>query len=134
MRDLIGDALRFGLVGIANTALGLGIIAALDLGLHVNPHLANAEAYAVGVVISYFLTRRFVFRQATDSKATAPKYAVAMAVAFCVNQAVLFAAGKLLGAAPEMRLLAQVAAVCSYTVVNFVICRAWVFRAAPTPV
>ena len=53
---------RFGLVGMINTAVGLSIIAVLDLGLRVPPALANAAGYLVGICVSFVLSRRFVFR------------------------------------------------------------------------
>ena len=129
MRDLISHALRFGLVGVANTALGLGITTALDLGLQVNPQIANAVGYGAGMILSYFLNRFFVFGGTESARSTVPKYLAALAIAFAVNQLVLLVAGRVLGPAPEMRLLAQVVAMASYTVVNFALCRMWVFRA-----
>lgn len=132
MRELGGEVLRFALVGLANTALGLGITSALDLGLHVNPQIANAVGYAAGMVLSYLLNRIFVFRSAAQARLTAPKFAAALAVAFAVNQLVLFIAGKVLGSSQLMHFMAQVVAMASYTVVNFALCRFWVFRRAQT--
>jgi putative flippase GtrA len=131
MRDLLAIAARFGLVGVANTVLGLCIIAGLDLGLHLNAQVANALGYAAGMALSYVLNRSFVFQNTATARSTLPKFIAAMAIAFAVNQAVLFLAGKLLGSAPQMRLAAQALAIGTYTVVNFGLCRFWVFRAAP---
>jgi putative flippase GtrA len=131
LRSLIATAARFGLVGLANTALGLGVTSTLDLKLNVNPQAANAAGYAVGMVFSYFLSRYFVFQQPVSARSSILKYLATMAIAFAINQFVLLLAGKLLGAAPAMRLLAQVLAMGSYTLVNFILCRAWVFAGPP---
>jgi putative flippase GtrA len=128
MGELVGEILRFGLVGAANTALGLGITSALDLGLHINPQIANAIGYAAGMALSYAMSRAFVFRRAAGAELTAPKFVAALAVAFAVNQAVLLVAGRALGPAQLMHFVAQVLAMASYTVVNFLLCRLWVFR------
>jgi len=128
MGELVGEILRFGLVGAANTALGLGITSALDLGLHINPQIANAMGYAAGMVLSYVLSRVFVFRRAAEGELTAPKFVAALAVAFAVNQLVLLTMGRALGPSQLMHFAAQVLAMASYTAVNFVLCRLWVFR------
>lgn len=68
---------RYGLVGVINSLAGLAVIAALDLGLRAPPALANAAGYAVGVVISYGLNRRFVFDSRTSPRATGPRFLIA---------------------------------------------------------
>jgi putative flippase GtrA len=122
-----GLAARFGLAGLANTALGLLVIAALDLGLGVNPHTANAIGYAVGVILSFQLNRAFVFRRKTPVLATGWRFLLAAAAAFVLNQLVLTAGGWLLGPGDLARLAAQAAGVGVYAVTLFLISRAWVF-------
>src|SRR5262245_52937717 len=71
---------RFGLVGAANTLIGLGIIAFLDLGLHLRPAIANAAGYAVGICLSFVLSREFVFRSQRTARTTAPMFFAAAAI------------------------------------------------------
>ncbi|HWU54504.1 MAG TPA: GtrA family protein [Rhizomicrobium sp.] len=118
---------RFSLVGVANTVIGLGIVTILDLGFHLRPSLANAVGYLVGISFSFFLTRSLVFRSSRGAASTAWKYALAMACAFSINQLVLLGMGHLLGSSPIFRLIAQITAMASYTLVNFLLCRYWVF-------
>jgi putative flippase GtrA len=118
---------RFSLVGLANTALGFGIIAVLDAGFHMQPALANALAFALGISGSFFLTRSLVFRSRATAAMTAHKYALAMAFAFLLNQLVLLCMGYVLGAGPVAHLAAQFVALATYTVANFLLCRHWVF-------
>ena len=120
--------IRFGLAGAANTLVGLGIIAALDLGLHVRPAIANAVGYAIGIALSFVLSRQFVFRSRQPAKTTAPRFLISAAIAFAVNQAVLAAAGHLLGGDPALRFAAQVCAMCSYTLTLFLLGRFWIFK------
>lgn len=128
--ELIGLLSRFGLVGLANTALGFGVIAALDIGLGVNRQVANALGYAAGMVLSFVLNRTFVFRSRDRSRATAPKFVASLLIAFCLNQAVLFAVSQVLGHSTPERLAAQLVAMASYTGSFFLLCRLWVFREA----
>ena len=102
--------LRFGLAGVANTLVGLGIIAVLDLGLHVKPAIANAAGYAVGIALSFVLSRQFVFRSRQPARTAAPRFVVSAVIAFAVNQAVLAVASHLLGGDPRGYLRARTAA------------------------
>jgi putative flippase GtrA len=118
---------RFSLVGLANSIIGLAIIAVLDLGFQVRPALANAVAYAIGISVSFFLTRSLVFRVRSDLGTRAWKYLLAMAFAFFLNQAVLFVMGKILGSGSIRHLVAQMMGMAAYTGANFLLCRQWVF-------
>src|SRR5436190_8515058 len=118
--------LRFGLAGLVNTAIGYSVIAALDLGLGVDSHLANLAGYVVGISVSYVLQRSFVFGSRAAHGRTIGRYLVAAAVAFLINQAVLTLGLHVVGDAKLGRALAQLVAVGSYSVAFFVILRLWV--------
>lgn len=122
---------RFVVAGVLNTAVGLSVTLALDIGLGVSPALANAAGYAVGIVVSWLLQRRFVFRSDQSGWATKARWATTIAVSFAVNQGVLHALPFVLGSEPLARTASQVIAMGTYTVVQFILLRAWVFRAAP---
>jgi putative flippase GtrA len=123
---------RFSLVGIVNSAIGFAVIAIFDLGLHLPPALANALGYLVGVCVSFFLTRGFVFRSRDGIAGRAWRFALAMGFAFLLNQLVLWGAGRVLGAGTLPHLEAQLMGVAVYTITNFLLCRHWVFAAQGT--
>jgi putative flippase GtrA len=133
-RELVALLSRFGAVGLLNTAISLAVIMGLEEGLGTNPQLANACGYAVGICSGFVLSRRFVFRSGSSSRATAPRYLVTVLAGFCLNQAVLAEAHVVLGAGTLNHLVAQVCAMGSYTVSVFLACRLWVFRAPIDPV
>lgn len=124
---------RFALAGLVNTAVGLSVTLALDIGLHVSPALSNAAGYAVGIMVSWLLQRRFVFRSEQSGWATKARWITVIAISFGVNQGVLYLAHQVLGEAPLARTAAQIVAMGTYTVVQFILMRLWVFRAAPKP-
>lgn len=126
-------ASRFGLAGMANTALGFGIIVSLEIGLGVQRHLANAIGYCGGMLLGYVLHRNFVFRSKASSRTKMIQYAVAVAGAFGLNQLILWVTGAIFGDSAFGRLAAQLMAIASYTVSLFVILSTWVFRPAKTP-
>jgi putative flippase GtrA len=134
-RELLVSALRYGLAGVLNTLVGLGVILTLQFALRLPANLANAIGYAVGVLVSFASSRLFVFR-ARRARPRAPlRYALAVALAFTVNQAVLTLARLVVPHGAAWQTLAQVAAVGSYTVVLFLLSHYWVFahHAEPEP-
>ncbi|MGH6963502.1 MAG: GtrA family protein [Phenylobacterium sp.] len=118
---------RFALAGAANTVFGFLVIAGLDLGLGLNPHVANAGGYLAGLILSFQLNKRFVFRAAKPTALAGPRFLVAAGGAFALNQGMLAAALFLFGSGDAARLVGQAAGVATYTIVLFVACRLWVF-------
>ena len=134
-RELLFSALRYGLAGVLNTVVGLGVILALQFVLRLPANLANAIGYAIGVLVSFASSRLFVFR-ARQAKPRAPlRYALAVALAFAVNQGVLTLARLVMPHGAAWQTLAQIAAVGSYTVVLFLLSHYWVFahHSGPEP-
>jgi len=125
---LIWTAVRFAIVGVANTAVGFGVIMILQFGLRAPPHLANAGGYAVGFILSFTLNRRFTFADQGRLGPAAGRFSLAALVAFAVNQTVLALATRWFGHAGPAPVLAQAAAAVSYTLTLFILCRLWVFR------
>jgi putative flippase GtrA len=84
--------LRFGAVGLLNTALGYTtILAGLALGL--GDIGSNATGYAAGLTLGFFLNRQWTFRKAGGFRpGTARRYAMIFAVAYGANLAVVIAA------------------------------------------
>ena len=125
---LAGQAARFGLAGLVTTAVGFAVIAALDIGLHMTPALANAVGYAVGIPLGFALNRGFVFRHGGAITRAGLRYAAAIALALALNQLVLRLAGAALGAGTGPHLAAQLAGMATYTGVSFLTFRFSVFR------
>jgi putative flippase GtrA len=125
---LLGRAVRYGLVGVLNGVVSLSLIGVLDLGLHVRPELANAAGYAVSVLLSFTLARSFVFRDKARVGRTGPRYLVAVATGFVLNQLALRAMLHLLGPGQWRHAVAQLTGVAMYTGFVFVACQLWVFR------
>lgn len=129
-RDFLISALRYGAAGVFNTLVGFSIIVALDVGLHVAPHLANAIGYAIGICVSFLLSKFFVFKARRASRSAPVRYAVAVAGAFALNQAVLTLAGLVLPTGALWSVAAQGSAAVSYTVALFLLSHFWVFAHA----
>ena len=115
---------RFVLVGLANTALGFGIIlTAMYLGM--GDYFANALGYGLSLGIAYALHRRYTFSQSWGADRTEmTRFMATVAVSYCVNLAVLGAARE---AGYVSHPLAQLAAMAAYSTSFFVLAKGWVF-------
>jgi putative flippase GtrA len=125
--ELLRRLALYGAVGVLNTVIGFGIIAILDFGLGVNSHLANALGYAAGLVTSFVLNRIMVFRSQETAARSGPRFLIAAAACFGLNQLVLAAGLAVLGHEPPGRLISQGLGMVSYTVALFGLCQFWVF-------
>jgi putative flippase GtrA len=88
--------------------------------------VANAAGYAVGLVLSFTLNRRFVFgvTGAVRPREVA-RFLGAFAIAYGANVAVLFAAQRVFGADSA---LAQLPAIGAYIAIFFTLSQFFVFR------
>lgn len=137
LQPTVALILRFAMAGLLNTLVGIVITLSLDIGLGVEPALANAAGYAVGLSVSWFLQQRFVFRSKARGLITRAKWAITIAAAFALNQAVLAAMPMLVDSDPVARTFSQLVSMGTYTVFQFVVLRLWVFPRsqdrAPSP-
>ena len=124
-RSIFAEFVRFGLIGVVNTVVGFGVIVALMAGAGWPPLAANVGGYAIGLLVSYALNRRFLLPQRPVRRGGLPRFVLAFFLAYGVNLGGLWLGLHLL-AAPVI--LAQVLAVGSYAVCFFLICRFYVFR------
>ncbi|MBL8198740.1 MAG: GtrA family protein [Chromatiales bacterium] len=116
---------RFLMVGVVNTMAGYSVIMFLQYGVGLTPLMANAGGYLVGWVVSYVLSRRFVFQSQRSHKDSMPTFVVAALCCYGVNAAVLHYSLSWLGLPGPF---AQAVAMASYTVSFYLVNRHVVFR------
>ena len=127
MKRLVPDRTfwRFVMVGLLNTAAGLGMIyGARWLGM--GEVAANGTGYALGLMLSFSLNRRWTFRHRGPWLALASRFCVVTLLAWLVNLAILLALLRL----AVTPVLAQAGAVLCYTVVSYLGYRCWAFAPA----
>ena len=125
---MLGQFVRFLLVGVLNTCVGLSVIfAAMGLlGLAEAP--ANAVGYAVGLCVSFVLNKRWTFTHDGRALAAALRFLFAFAIAYGLNLATVLGAIAWFGLDPY---LAQALGVPPYTISFFLLSRYVVFRPSP---
>ncbi|MBO9517223.1 MAG: GtrA family protein [Porphyrobacter sp.] len=125
LRNELAAIGRFILVGLVNTVIGYAIIlAALAAGLGDYP--ANLTGFILGFPIAYTLQRRWTFQSKTKATVLeASLYALCFITAYGANLAII-TAGRRLGY--EENALVQLAAICVYSGLFYLLTRLIVFR------
>lgn len=124
MRDVLGQSVRFGAVGLVNTAIGLVAIYAVMFLFRTGPAVANVIGYGIGFGASFALNRSWTFSSSDPSSKLLPRFLLVAAVSYILNLVAVLAATSFFSADPY---LAQVLGVGIYTVCSFIGCRRFVF-------
>lgn len=115
---------RFALVGVANTLLGLLVIYAAKWAGDLPDLLANLLGYIVGLTVSYSLNARWTFAFRGRHGVAAPRFVLVILVAYLANIATVYA---LLGLAINSY-IAQAAGIIPYTVIGYLGAALFAFR------
>ena len=125
---LVVQFVKFGLVGVLNTALHFAVFYALYSLLGLYYLLASTIGYVVGLINSYILNRNWTFQSHdTDRRREFARFAWVNLFSLGGNLAALKALVVWGGLQPEV---AQVLAILFSLVANFVGNRFWAFSSA----
>ena len=124
MMGLMRQAIRFGMVGLVNTAIGLAAIYAIMFFLGGNAATANAIGYAVGLTFSFVLNRSWTFGSDQPFFHLLPKFLLIVTISYLLNLSAVLAAISYGFFNPY---LAQALGVAVYTGCVFLGCRRFVF-------
>jgi putative flippase GtrA len=120
---LLAQLVRYGLVGVTNTALTLATYAAL-VALGAPVPLAAAMGWGAGAVNGYLLNRGWTFRSVLTGARPLLRYVIVALVGAALDAVATAVA---VGHDHLPRLAGEVAILPAVTVVTFVLCRRWVF-------
>lgn len=122
-RGTLAQTMRFGFVGLLNTAIALSLIWLLMVA-GASPYVANLAGYALGLVISFTLNRIWTFRQRGPVKWTQViQFLLACGASYLLNLATVALA--LQAGTPSYP--AQIAGVPVYTACFFLMSKYVVF-------
>ncbi|WP_169717414.1 GtrA family protein [Brucella thiophenivorans] len=121
-KTLTSQLIKYGIVGILNTAITFLVIAVLT-ALGMNPYLCNAIGFGVGLLNSYFLNSRFTFNK-KSSTGSMTKFGAAFSIAYAIN---LFVLHCLVQLQIDSIFVAQFVAMASYNAAFFILMKTWVF-------
>ncbi len=120
--------LKFGIVGVSNTALTFIVYTLLLKGFGVWYLAASAAGFAVGATNGFLLNRRWTFRDHVGDTLTPVRWAVVQGCGLAINEGLLFL---FVHDARLDKLLAQALATVVVTLSTFFANRAWTFRVHP---
>lgn len=124
MPKLLVEIVKYGVIGVVNTAITIAIIFSLIYWCGVSALSANAIGYAVGFCCSYTLNRVWTFRSQAEVGRSVGKYVVAALFAYAMN----FTVVKLALGLGASEYWVQLAGAVVYTVCLFIMSRLWVFK------
>ncbi len=122
---MLEQFVRYCLVGLINTAVGLSLIYAAMIFLDLAPALANAAGFAVGLCVSYSLNKRWTFKSNAPTGRSFALFVGVVAIGYAANLAAVMAAIHGAGVNPY---IAQLFGVGIYAVLVFLGSRYAAFR------
>jgi putative flippase GtrA len=125
--SIVIQAFKFGVVGLANTLVGLGTIYACLFFLGWSDPVANIAGYTLGLIQSFALNRAWTFRSRVRILPGLLRFLAVFAVAYGINLALVLSLRRM-GVGPA---LAHASGMPVYTLVFFLLSRWLVFATAP---
>jgi putative flippase GtrA len=122
------SALRFVVVGIGNTVIGLGVIYAGKWLLQFGDVLANLLGYICGLSVSFTLNKRWTFRYQGHMGPALARFLAVVAIAYLLN---LVAVVSLRGVLHVNSYLAQALGIIPYTGFSYMGSRFFAFPQVP---
>lgn len=123
---MIGQLLRFGVVGVAALLIHWLVVASLVPIFHLHPLLANVFGALGGVQASYWGHRTWTFEARTlRHRQTLPRFIVVACTSFTINEFLYFL---LLRFTPLDYRLALLLVLAAVALLTFVLNRQWAFR------
>ena len=117
--------IRYLLVGVVNTLVGLGIIYLAMYFLHMDLASSNALGYAIGIMVSFALNKKWTFDSQDHVVYSFLRYLLVLAVAYGANLATVLFANSHFDLNPY---LSQALGIVPYTAIGFLGSRFFAFR------
>jgi polyisoprenyl-phosphate glycosyltransferase len=117
--------IRYLLVGVVNTLVGLGIIYLAMYFLHMDLASSNALGYAIGIMVSFVLNKKWTFDSQDHLVYSFLRYLLVLAVAYMANLATVLFANSHFDLNPY---LSQALGIVPYTTIGFLGSRYFAFR------
>jgi putative flippase GtrA len=116
---------RFLIVGVANTLVGIGTMYAAMYFLGFDIVYANILGYAIGTIQSFLLNKSWTFGSSDRAVSSFIRFLLVLAVAYGANLATVVVANTTFGVNPYV---AQALGIFPYTSIGFLGSRYFAFR------
>lgn len=123
MKKLIGEMVRFGVVGVFNTILGLVLTFTFYNALHWNYWVASGVSYTIGSVLSYFLNKKLTFRVEGHEAKYVIRFAINIIICYLISYGLARPLVRIVLEGYDVKIVENVAMLVGmglFVVVNFV--------------
>jgi putative flippase GtrA len=118
------QSLRFLIVGLVNTLIGVGLIFLL-MSVGLSDVVANLSGFSVGLMVSYNLNGRWTFQSKRLDGRAIGRFIVIVVIAYLANLFTLLVSRDLLSLNPYV---SQLAGILVYAMLSFIGFRMFVFK------
>ncbi|AAP99428.1 MULTISPECIES: GtrA family protein [Prochlorococcus] len=119
------ELIKYLAVGFINTCIGYSTILSCETLLKLNPQLSNIIGYLIGIVCSFILNKRYVFRSRGNKKISQfIKFLLGFLLAYTINLSTL----NILLEQSINSPIAQGFAMLSYTITFYILCKLYIFK------
>ncbi|MFI5004116.1 MAG: GtrA family protein [Solirubrobacterales bacterium] len=126
---IVGQFVKFGIVGVSNTLLSFAVYTVLLKGLGMWYLAASAISFAVGAINGFLWNRRWTFRGHVGDALTPLRWFVVQGCGLVANLGLVFV---FVHDAGMDKLVGQACAIAIVVVFTFLANRAWTFRVHPS--
>jgi putative flippase GtrA len=120
----MASIIKYGIIGLINTAFGYGVIFIL-IYLGVVVEISNFLGYVAGFFLSYFLNKRYNFRSNRSHGEDLPKFIVGMSIAYILNLITMIMLYRFLNVDVY---LSQILSGIVYTISGYLLSKFWIFK------
>lgn len=115
---------KYMIIGVLNTIIGYSVMFSLML-INIMPELSNFFSYAVGIIISYFLNKKYNFKSTRRHQKEFPKFLLSMLFGYSLNLLTLIILHRTYKVNPY---LSQIIAGTIYIISGYTLSNKWVFH------
>ena len=116
--------LKYSIVGIFNTAIGLTVIYFFFNVLNFNYIVANIIGYACGLVNSFIWNKKWTFKSSKHYSKEIVPFLIVFGISYAANLLTVILSVELIKIHPN---IAQILGIAAYSSTNFLINRYWTF-------
>jgi putative flippase GtrA len=119
------QAMKFGLVGVLNTGITLGMIFVLMKGLRVHYALSNCIGYALGFLSSFVFNKKWTFQSKGNVSREGVLFGAVFGVCYLIQLGALLLMKETMNIKADY---AQLLAIAVYTGLNFMLNKLITFK------
>ena len=122
---LVGQFLKFAIVGVSNTLISLVVYTVLFKIFGINYLVASAIGFVIGAINGFLLNRAWTFQGHEGDAFTPVRWAIVQTCGLALDELLLYLGVHELGID---KIIAQALAIVIVVVLTFLANRAWTFR------